>query len=94
MFDVPRFDNAYGQMTSPICDCSAGGVHEAQVIGSAAPGLMTLTCATINARRIHVPAPDIDLEKRWALRNLMICTRRSAELPSYTQQLIQEIMAR
>lgn len=35
----------------------------------------------------------IPLSDPWTLRNLTICTRRFAELPSYTRKLIEEIRA-
>jgi DNA-binding transcriptional LysR family regulator len=35
----------------------------------------------------------ITLSDPWALRNLTICVRRFAELPSYTRKLIEEIRA-
>lgn len=56
-------------------------------------GIGVIPQAAAERYRQTMAISSFALSDPWALRNLMICTRRFAELPSYTQKLIQEIMA-
>ncbi|HEX9174360.1 MAG TPA: LysR family transcriptional regulator [Telluria sp.] len=56
-------------------------------------GISVIPEAAANRYQKTMAIISIPLSDPWSLRNLIICTRHFAELPSYTRKLIQEIRA-